>query len=137
MSFFCIASFDYSKDEVFSHKIQVIHLKDASQTEVYVNLRTFEKGRPTDNGICLLKAEFEKVLPFLEKKESTTIRNGRTLKFLKVETNFYELLLIKPNHDFQVMILTDKEITDIVALKEKVLDGCKVWIPRIPQWAIE
>ena len=126
MSFICINSYDYSKNEVYDHRIQVIQLKDASHTEMFVNLRTFEHGKPTENGICLLKSEFEKVLPFLERKENTTIKNGRTLKFLKVDPTFYELLLFKPNHEFQVMVLTEAEITEICALKEKVLDGCKV-----------
>src|ERR1700712_1001263 len=107
MNFICIESFDYAKDENFTHRVQVIQRKGPSHTEFYVNLRIFENGFPTDNGICLHKAEFEKLLPFLEKKENTVIRNGRIVKFLKLDkfdTQFYELLLFKTNSEFQVMI---------------------------------
>ena len=126
MTFYCIESFEYAKDEVFSHRVQVIQHKDKANTEFYVNLRTFENGRPNENGICLYKSEFEKILPFLEKKENTTQKNGRTIKFLKLDPVFFELVLFKPNHEYQIMILTDKEITEICALKEKILNGCKV-----------
>ena len=125
MSFNCIETFDYSSDSQFTHRIQIIQQKDPSKAELYVNLRTFENGKPTENGICLIKTEFEKILPFLERRESTTIKNGRTLKFLKLDPNFFQLVLIKPNHDFQVMILTDTEITAIVALKDKLFKSCE------------
>src|ERR1700712_1138853 len=100
MSFNCIESFDYATDEKFTHRIQVIQHKDPLKTEVYVNLRTFDNGKPSENGICLAKSEFEKILPFMERRENTTIKNGRTLKFQKIDDGkkppeFYQLLLIK------------------------------------------
>ena len=125
MSFTCFESFDYSKDTQFTHRIQIIQHKDTTNGSfVYVNLRTFEGSRPTDNGICLLMSEFEKLVPFMERKENMTLRDVRIVKFLKLDPLFYEIILIKPTHEFQVMIITEKELQEIVKMKSLVMKAC-------------
>ncbi len=126
MNFFCIGDVEYKKDETMSHRAQVIQRKDAKGVETYVNLRTFHNNRPTDNGICLLKEEFEKLVPFFQKLENTTIKNGRIVKLFKIDSPFYELLLIKPNQGYHVMILHEDELKALAELKEKIPEFCKV-----------
>jgi hypothetical protein len=126
MNFFCIGDVEYKKDEHISHRAQVIQRKDTKGVETYVNLRTFSNNKPTENGICLMKEEFEKLVPFFQKLENTTIKNGRLVKFFKVDPTFYELLLIKPNQDYHVMILHEDELKALSEMKDKIFDFCKV-----------
>ncbi len=126
MNFFCIGDLEYKKDENISHRAQVIQRKDAKGVETYVNLRTFSDNKPTDNGVCLLKEEFEKLIPFFQKLENTTIKNGRLVKFFKADPPLYEILLIKPNQEYHVMILHEDELKALAALKEEISKFCKV-----------
>jgi hypothetical protein len=124
MSFVCYQSTAFSTNEPLVHKVQIIQHKDSKLTENFVNLRTFEDGRATDNGVCLYKSEFVKLLSFLEKKENTTLKDVRTVKFFKIDGPMFEILLIKPNYEFQVMILSEEEINSLVNMKESILKDC-------------
>ena len=124
MAFTCIATIDYFADELFTHTAQVIQF-NGKKPEMYVNLRVFSKGAPIPKGVCLLKDEFIKLLPYLEKREPINFGTDRIVTFLKSQT-IYAIVLSKPNFTNQFMDFTEKELEGLLAIKERIIEKLSV-----------
>ena len=126
MSFVIIESVDFSKDYSITQRVEVIQWKkDEKCSEVYINLRSFLNGKPVDNGICLTKDEFNKLLPYIDRRENVMFGEERVIQFYRSPgSSMYEFDLTKPKLKSQGMILTEVELVRLLANKERILVHC-------------